>query len=345
MRKEISKQSLITQEKEIMPIELNISQQVKNWLNIVYHGNYDRESMKSMYLGILESPNDGLDQTLVQIKRDIIRTYPNHPLFRKDSEGYLTLEKLLIAYCKYDRCIGYVQGMNFIMGSLMFYCKEPDIWFWLFVSLIEQYQLWDNYKGDLKGITKHWEIIKLMLDKEIPKLSEHFDKNQMNIEMFAMDWILGLFSSIIPLKDMSFFYDNFFQEKWLYFYKIVMVYLKDVQAELLQEEEMCDVLFTLKTLATPLRNDYSPMPGDRSFKSTVLSTLNKESKDNGESYYEIYDSPKKKGAFRIFNDLIDIFTKKQYDCDWMSILKRAQTYKVKDLQQIKDYSIKYDLTH
>lgn len=77
--------------------------------------------MRTMYLDILDSPSDGLEQTLIQIKRDIIRTYPNIPLFRKDSEGYLDLEKLLIAYCKYDRCIGYVQGMNFIMGSLMYY--------------------------------------------------------------------------------------------------------------------------------------------------------------------------------------------------------------------------------
>lgn len=164
--------------------------------------------------------------------------------------------------------------------------------FWLFVSLIEQYQLCDNYKGDLRGITKHCGVIKLLLDKDLPKLSEHFEKNQMTIEMFAMDWILGLFASIIPISTMGVFFDNFFKEKWFFFYKVVLVFLKDVQTELLQEEEMCDVLVTLKTLATPLRSDYSPINGERSYKSTVLSTLNQGDSDVGRSYDEVYVSPK-----------------------------------------------------
>jgi hypothetical protein len=77
--------------------------------------------MKSMYEGIAGSTSEDLEQSIIQIKRDINRTYPTHPMFQKDSEGYKALEELLINYCKYDRCIGYVQGMNFIMGSIMYH--------------------------------------------------------------------------------------------------------------------------------------------------------------------------------------------------------------------------------
>lgn len=138
----------------------------------------------------------------------------------------------------------------------------------------------------------------------------------MRVEMFATDWVLGLFASIIPLEHMGRFYDNFFKEKWHFFYKIVLVFLKDIQEELLQEEEMCDVLVTLKTLATPLRSDYSPVPSKRSFKSTILSTFNKMGNDTEESSISVYTSPNKNNGFSIISSIRDIFTKQQYDCDW-----------------------------
>lgn len=282
-------------------------------MNTVFQGDYNREVMRSMYEGILDSPEDDLEQNIIQIRRDINRTYPHHPMFKKDSTGFKALETLLIAYCKYDRCIGYVQGMNFIMGSLMYHCTEPDIVFWLFVTIIEQYQLCDNYKGDLKGIHKHCGALKVLLEDELPSLNQHFDKYDMTIEMFAMDWVLGLFASIIPLEHMGRFYDSFFDEKWTFFYKVVLVFLKDIQAELLQEEEMCDVLFTLKTLATPIRSDYSPMTSKRSFKSTILSTFNKKGQDTVVSSDEKYESPNRNGAFKIIQGVMDIFAKKQYE--------------------------------
>jgi hypothetical protein len=78
----------------------------------------------------------------------------------------------------------------------------------------------------------------LLLEDELPSLYDHFVKSEMRIEMFATDWILGLFSSIIPLQQMGLFYDNFFKHDWNFFYKIVLVFLKDIQKELLQEDEM-----------------------------------------------------------------------------------------------------------
>ena len=298
--------------------------------------------MKEMYEGIVQSTTEGLEQSIIQIKRDINRTYPTHPLFKSDSERFNTLEKLLITYWKYDRCIGYVQGMNFIMGCLMYHWVEPDITFWLFVSIIEQYQLWDNYKGDLKGIRKHWGVIKLLIEEELPELAEHFVKNEMRVEMFATDWILGLFSSIIPIQQMGMFLDNFFKNKWDFFYKIVLVFLRDIQKELLQEEEMWDVLVTLKSLATPLRSEHSPAPSHRSFKTSIFSRFKKESEYSTDKRFH---SPVKGKGFGFMDSIRDIFKEKQYTWDWMNILKKATTYKIKNPAIVCQYIIKYELTH
>jgi Rab-GTPase-TBC domain len=45
----------------------------------------------------------------------------------------------------YDNKIGYVQGMNFIVASLLYHCDE-EIAFWIFVSLLEDYELRDIYE-------------------------------------------------------------------------------------------------------------------------------------------------------------------------------------------------------
>jgi hypothetical protein len=44
--------------------------------------------------------------------------------------------------------------MNFIVGSLLLHCSEENA-FWLFVSLIEDYEMRDIYQPDLPGLKKH----------------------------------------------------------------------------------------------------------------------------------------------------------------------------------------------
>jgi hypothetical protein len=63
-----------------------------------------------------------------------------------------------MAFAKYDPSIGYVQGMNFIVGALLYHSSE-DITFWLFVSLIEDYELRDIYQPRLPGLYKHSQLL------------------------------------------------------------------------------------------------------------------------------------------------------------------------------------------
>ena len=44
--------------------------------------------------------------------------------------------------------------MNFIMGALLWHANEVDA-FWLFVSLVEKYELRDLYLPGLPGLSKH----------------------------------------------------------------------------------------------------------------------------------------------------------------------------------------------
>lgn len=48
--------------------------------------------------------------------------------------------------------------MNFVVGAILMHCSE-DIAFWLFVSLIEDYEMRDIYQPKLPGLFKHSQVL------------------------------------------------------------------------------------------------------------------------------------------------------------------------------------------
>jgi hypothetical protein len=55
------------------------------------------------------------------------------------NENQSRLQRVLSAFAYYDHTIGYMQGMNFIMASIMFHCNE-EVAFWIFSSIIQMNQ-------------------------------------------------------------------------------------------------------------------------------------------------------------------------------------------------------------
>jgi hypothetical protein len=76
-------------------------------------------------------------------------------------------------FSRYDPEIGYVQGMNFIVGSLLFHCDEV-LAFWLFVSLIEDFELREVFKPGLPGLYKHCQVFGFLMMEHLPELFSHF---------------------------------------------------------------------------------------------------------------------------------------------------------------------------
>jgi Rab-GTPase-TBC domain len=103
-----------------------------------------------------------------QIMKDLQRTFPRCPQF-KSQKGLDCLKRVLLAFSRYDQSIGYVQGMNFIVASLLYHCSE-EIAFWIFVTLIEDYELRDIFEQHLPGLYKHSYIITTMCKETLPEL-------------------------------------------------------------------------------------------------------------------------------------------------------------------------------
>jgi hypothetical protein len=82
------------------------------------------------------------------------------------------MRNVLIAYSKYDPQVGYVQGMNFIAGALLYHCSE-EIAFWIFALLIKNYGIRDVYLPGLPGLYKHTFVIDSLISKHLHNIFKH----------------------------------------------------------------------------------------------------------------------------------------------------------------------------
>lgn len=73
------------------------------------------------------------------ISKDIDRTFAYLKLWREDlSCGNNALYNVLLAYSNFDNEVGYVQGINYIIGIMLFYIKDQEQVFWAFVTLMHK---------------------------------------------------------------------------------------------------------------------------------------------------------------------------------------------------------------
>jgi len=119
----------------------------RSWTEIVSH-EFKYHKWKESYENIIK----GQVQSK-QISKDIERTFQKHYAFRNTSMIH-RLARVLCAISLYDDKVGYVQGMNFVVGAFLIHCEE-SIAFWLVIELFERYEMREVYEDGLKGMYRH----------------------------------------------------------------------------------------------------------------------------------------------------------------------------------------------
>ena len=193
------------------------------------------------------------------------------------------LKNVLLAYARYDKTIGYVQGMNLIVGAILFHSRGDEVsTFWIFVSLIENYEMRQIYQKGLPGLDQHGEVIQILIGEHLPKLHAVFHKWGIQYLIYFSDWLFTLFSKLIPMEIMHLFLDQFLKEGWTFFYKVCLSYFMALQEEILMKAEkddfmvMSDIISILKLQPPILDLDDSvavlPIDGDRQTPVVQRST-------------------------------------------------------------------------
>mmetsp|Transcript_8004 Transcript_8004/g.7502 ORF Transcript_8004/g.7502 Transcript_8004/m.7502 type:complete len:275 (-) Transcript_8004:291-1115(-) len=226
------------------------------WFKLLNKSNYiNIEQMRDLYENLTSC--EVLMEYEDQIQKDLQRTFPKCPQFI-DVQGQMALKRVLLAFSRYDPALGYVQGMNFIVGSLLYHCNEA-IAFWMLTTLFETFEMRDIFEPQLPGLYKHCFVINAMLDHNQPDLYNHFNTHNIMVEMYASDWIFCLFSNIIPIQNMADFYDQFFKHGWCFFYRFCLSMLGVFKEKLLEEDEFSGILYHIK-FKTPEKHVDQDLP-------------------------------------------------------------------------------------
>lgn len=199
-----------------------------------------------LYNEILNNPisSPSIESSIKQIELDVTRTCPEISYF-SIGNGEAVLRRILTAYALYDSELGYVQGMNFIVGSFMWHASESDC-FWLLVYLMEDFELREVFLPRLPGVAKHCQIIQLLAFEALPNLYRMFAEYRITSEMYAAEWCISLFSSIVPIPEMGNMLDLFFQYGWLFFYKLGIAVLEWLETSLIKTRNYMEFLCSLR---------------------------------------------------------------------------------------------------
>jgi hypothetical protein len=142
------------------------------------------------------------------IEKDIPRTFPEHEFFKQERKDRLMhLENVLRAYAVFDPEVGYTQGMNFLVGTLIYYMHlekrekeyfvidrefEQDI-FWILVHILQKKDWRSLYKDHTPKLIELLATLEERIKTELPKLYELFNEHALIPACFSQCFLTLLF--------------------------------------------------------------------------------------------------------------------------------------------------------
>ena len=138
-----------------------------------------------------------------EIKKDLKRTFPNHPEFVDAPKNLERLRRVLNVFCiQQPSRIGYFQGMNFIAANMLIsFKRNEEATFWGLIQMYSRFnleELFDTATQKFKVLTYQIEVI---LFEQMPQLAEHIiDDMEVNLDVYTVRWFFSMFSIDLPFE-------------------------------------------------------------------------------------------------------------------------------------------------
>lgn len=215
------------------------------------------------------------------IKYDLHRTYPSHPLFIYKQMGDTTLgEKQLYSVLRalannFPR-IGYCQGMNFVVGFLLlisggneaesfnFFQKMGLDWRFHILGLFE-----DNFPLVNLYVFIFWKLMKENQDD----LKKHLEKLGVPDHAWISKWFMMLYLYSLPLDVVCRVWDFIIsEENLLSLLKIALALMKILKPDLMRFQEIFEIMEYFKILKGGLYEPYkSALIDEETIKSKNIT--------------------------------------------------------------------------
>ena len=156
------------------------------------------------------------------IKLDIIRTFQDLKYFKKEK----IKEKLNLAISMISTIskTGYVQGMNFWIGGIIYHTKNEEYFLKISKFIFINLNLERVYC--FKTLSHYFEILESLLKLKLPKLYCLLNNNNCDLKLLLLDWFFCLGFNKVPLFYSDVLLNGLVTHGWFYFYRLIIVYLQ-----------------------------------------------------------------------------------------------------------------------
>jgi hypothetical protein len=192
------------------------------------------------------------------IKKDVSRTYPS---LLNTPELRLTLERILCAYAGFDTEVGYCQGMNFIVATILLTQEDELMCFYTFLHVMRDKNWREIYKPGTPGLLTLLEQTDQLVARLLPGL--HSILQTTNLEGCFSQFFLTVYLSSLPWDAALRVLDMFLLEGGEFLVNLLVKMLQLSQAELLQMEE--------EELYACLKSSFVNASFERYLPSTLMS--------------------------------------------------------------------------
>ena len=114
------------------------------------------------------------------------------------------------------------------------------------VTLLKKYELRRNYLPGLPGLSKHAQILEVLLFEQYPGLYCYLSEHRADVAVYITEWCFTLFAKIVPITEMGLVLHGFFLNSWFFFYKLVLSIILRLKDKILNVKDPADILTIIK---------------------------------------------------------------------------------------------------
>ena len=214
------------------------------------------------------------------IIKDLDRTFPSCQLFKeKYGMGQRKLFRVLANYSKFNKVLGYVQGMGYLAAIFLLYMDEESS-FYMLHSLVKNYGFEGLYKEGFPDLKKKFYVLLNLEKKYIPKIYDIFKRDGVFISIYASQWFLCLFTKDLKPSVLVRIFDVFLYEGYKVIYRFSLAFLK------MKEKTFITNKVGIFYSANTLKELFNGVEVEELFKEAFGFSLSRKHIDKYEKQYE-----------------------------------------------------------
>ena len=217
--------------------------------------------------------------SLDYVQRDIDRTF--YLDYFVKGNGKKELKNVLETMSIIKENVGYCQGMNFIVGALIYLFQNEIKAFFAFNCLLNSYELKKLFSYNTPDYGIRVYQLNYYVKKYIPSVYYHFKKEDLSFDLLYSNWIMTIFANYFNMETLDFAWTCFFIHKWKGLLKICLIIIYDLSEQLIK----CDLVGVSNLIKEDYMKYHKNLKRSYELYSRKFKIKNSELKQLRDEYY------------------------------------------------------------